>query len=111
MAASQPEPLLAPSVSPRLPYDSADVGALPIRSSADLPYSSADLLASQDGDAAVQQSVFTEYPADSTSRNESAGVDRDFFAGATAASATNAAEEAGMPNAPAGPKANKGLFK
>ena len=109
VAASQPEPLLAPSVSPRLPYDSADVVALPTRSSAELPYSSADLTASRDPDAAVQQSVFTEYPGDSTGRNESAGVDADFFAAGTAASAAAAAEETGMPNAPMGTKANKGL--
>ena len=104
--ASQPAPLLAPSVSPRLPHDSADVGALPTRSTPNLPYSSADLTASRDPDAAMQQSV-TDYPGDSVGKNGLAGFDEDFFAG-TAASATTAAEDSGMSHAPMGPKASKG---
>ena len=109
VAASQPEPLLAPSVSPRLPYDSAHVGALPNRSSADLPYSTADLTANRDNDAAVQQSVFTDNPGNNISKDESAGVDVNFFAAGITASTTTAAEETGMPNASMGPKAIKGL--
>lgn len=109
VAASQPAPLLAPSVSPRLPHDSADVGALPTRATAGLPHSSADLTGSRDPDAAMQQSVFTDYPSDSIGRNESAGIDEDFFAAATAASATTAAEDTGMSHGPVGPKGSKGL--
>ena len=107
VTASQPAPVLAPSVSPTLPFDLADLGTLPAPSGADLPYDSADLAAS---DAAVQQSVFSDSPGNDTDRKDSAGLDADFFAAGTAAAAgATPAEESGMPIAPIGAKANKGM--
>lgn len=103
VAPSQPEPFLAPSVSPRLPEESADFGALSGQSSAALPYSSADLAASSAPDAAMQF-AFMDIPGDTIGKRDSVGADADYLAAGAADAA--AAEELGVSSAP---KATKGL--
>lgn len=104
VAPSQPEPFLAPSVSPRLPEESAGLGTLSSQSSAALPYSSADLAASSAPDAAMQQLAFMDNPGDTRGKRESPGFDADLLAAGTADAA--AAEEVGVSSVP---KATKGL--
>lgn len=108
VAALQPEPLLAPSVSPRLPYDSVDVGSLPARSAADLPYGGAGLATRNAPDAAMQQSATSDNLGDSIDRDDSAGPDANVFAARTALAAA-VAEEPGVSAPPTGTKANKGI--
>ena len=109
MASIPPEPLLAPSVSPRLPYDSAEIDALSARSSSKSTYGVADLASQNVPDAAMQQSVFMENPVDSIDRNDSAGLDADLFAARAAAAAAAASEKPGVSAPPTGAKANKGM--
>lgn len=108
VAALQSEPLLAPSVSPRLPYGSAEIGALPARSPSKSPYGGADPASRNAPDAAMQQSVSDDDLGDSTDKNDSAELDADFFAARAAAAATAASEEPGVSAAPIGAKANRG---
>ena len=105
VASSQPEPILAPSVSPTLPYDSADLGTSPTAFGAALPYDRAELEANAASDLATQQSVLNGNPADSSDRNESA-VDPDFFAAAAAVRAGG--EDPAASSAPAAAKPNRG---
>ena len=105
VSSSQPEPVLAPSASPTLPYDSADLGTLLTAFGAAVPYDRTGLEASTVPDLPVQQPVFNSNLANSSDRIESA-VDPELFAAAAAVRA--GAEDPATSFAPAGTKPNRG---
>ena len=109
VAESQPEPVLAPSASPTLPYDSADLGKSATALDSALPDKRGALEASNAPDVAVQQSVFGADPLDSIDKIPSA-IDPDFFA--AAAPAAVAAEESAESASAAGLRqTKKGIYQ